>query len=358
MWLKRHEPEVFAACERVLLPHNYINWWLSGVYAAEAGDASGVGVFSPGAEAAEYDAHRCADVDARFLQMLPPLVAPNALLGELTFEAREALGLHAAPASVGVAAGSGDNMMSALGAGAAAPGKFVMSLGTSGTLFGASDTAVEDPSGTVAPFRDATGRYLPLLCLQNCTNVLKEVAMSYSMGHDELTSLAAKEPVGCHGVTFLPYLTGERTPNWPHATGCLLGLGPGAMRPGLVYRAAMESVTFAMRAGFERMQALGVHCDELRLVGGGSKNALWRRIIADTFGLTLRFPAEAESAALGAALQAAAASEGADVGEYVASHAPPLLGEDMQPDPSMRAAYDAAFERHQRLGRQLFAVPR
>ena len=279
--MKRNEPELWAQCKHVLLPHNYVNWWLTGAYAAEAGDASGIGVFVPGGAATAtpaYDAERCADVDERFAAMLPPLVAPNAIVGQCRAEALRALGLPAG-ATVVVSAGSGDNMCSALGAGAAVPGKLVMSLGTSGTLFGVSETAVDDPTGAVAPFRDATGHHLPLVCIQNCTSCINEVAEAFGMSHDELTALAEREPAGCHGVTFLPYLTGERTPNWPHATGALLGLGPGGLRPGRVYRAAMEGVCFAMLAGYKRMQALGMHASELRLVGGGSSNRLWRRII-------------------------------------------------------------------------------
>ena len=159
----------------------------------------------------------------------------------------------------------------------------------------------------MAPFRDATGHHLPLLCLQNCTSALNEVARGYGMPHEELARLAADEPPGCGGLTFLPYVSGERTPNWPHATGALLGVSPGLLRPGAVYRAALEGVTFALLAGYDRMRELGVDAKELRLVGGGSSNKLWRQIIADAFQLPLRFPAEPESAALGAALQAAAA---------------------------------------------------
>ena len=155
----------------------------------------------------------------------------------------------------------------------------------------------------------------------------------------------------------MPYLTGERTPNWPHATGALLGLGPGGLRPGRVYRAAMEGVCFAMLAGYKRMQALGMHASELRLVGGGSSNRLWRRIIADAFGMRVVLPAEPESGALGAALQAAAAATREDVGAFVMAHEPPLRpGEDVACDEAHRRAYDEAFERHQALGARLFAV--
>ena len=103
----------------------------------------------------------------------------------------------------------------------------VVSLGTSGTLFGKSDIPIMDPSGVICPFCDATGGWLPLLCTLNCTRVAEEVREAFGMSREEITQLAAKEPAGCHGLLLLPYLVGERTPNWPQSTGALLGIRPG-----------------------------------------------------------------------------------------------------------------------------------
>ena len=137
---------------------------------------------------------------------------------------------------------------------------------------------------------------LPLLCTLNCTTVTEEVRAASGLGHAQLTAMAEAVPAGCDGVSFLPFLAGERTPDWPHASGALLGLRPGTLHPGHLYRAAMEGATFALVAGLERLRQLGVVADELRLVGGGSKNVLWRQIVADVSGLTLRLPTEPESA--------------------------------------------------------------
>ena len=125
----------------------------------------------------------------------------------------------------------------------------MISLGTSGTLFGCFDHAVLDASGTVAPFCDATGRFLPLVCTMNCTNVMNEVRDAFGLDYDEMDALAMDEAPGCSGMNMLPFLTGERTPNWPTATAAVLGIGPGMLRPGLLYRAAMEGATFALLAG-------------------------------------------------------------------------------------------------------------
>ncbi|KAK9817151.1 hypothetical protein WJX72_010395 [[Myrmecia] bisecta] len=349
-WLKNHEPDNYAQLRHVLLPHDYYNYHLTGEYAMECGDASGTGVFDTAKRG--WDLERMKLIDPNLHSYFPHLIGPNQMVGRLRSEVAAELGLTTA---VGVAPGSGDNMMSALGAGAVTEGKWVISLGTSGTLFGASGRPVLDPSGAVAPFCDATGQWMPLLCTMNCTTITEEVRKSFGMDHETITKLAEAEAPGCHGLNFLPYITGERTPNWPHSSGALIGLRPGMLaRPGLIYRAAMEAATFCLLYGIELMRGYGLRTDELRVVGGGSKNRLWRRIIADSFQLPLRFPTEPESAALGAALQAAAVHAGIPVKEYVADNEPPLADETMQPIKENAAAYQEAFERHQRLGRLLF----
>jgi len=352
LWLKRHEPENFAKMATLLLPHDYVNFVLCGRLAMERGDASGTGLLDVGAGA--WDSERAKRVDESMLKLLPELVGPDAPVGKVTAAAAARFGL---PEGALLAPGGGDNMMSALGAGAVQPGIFVVSLGTSATLFGYSASPVLDPSGTVAPFCDSTGGWLPLLCTMNCTAALEEVRAAFGLAHAELAELARREPAGCGGASFLPYFTGERTPNWPHASGALLGLRPGSLRPGLLYRAAMEGATFSILAGYRYMQSMGLKATELRLVGGGSKSPLWRQVIADCFQLAVLLPEEPESAALGGALAAAAMAAGIPVGKYVQEHQPPLSGEVVRPDPAAFEAYEAAFQRHQQAGRRLFEEP-
>lgn len=351
LWLKRHEPDAFARLAHVLLPHDWMNLWLTGRRAMEAGDASGTGVFD--AAMRTWDTTALAAVDAGLAARMPELVPHDAWLGALRGELAAAWGL---PEGVPVAPGSGDNMMSALGAGAARAGVTVCSLGTSGTLFARSETPVVDPLGLVAPFCDALGGWLPLLCTMNCTTVVEEAREAFGLSHAAAAAAAAEVPAGSGGLLFLPYLAGERAPDWPHARGVVHGLAAGGLRPGPLYRAAMEGATFALLAGWKRMRALGLHADELRVVGGGSKSPLWRRILADAFGLPLRFPAEPESAALGGALQAWALDAGdGDPAAFLAAHAVPLEDSVVEPAPAAAAAYEEAAERFDALGRSLFA---
>ncbi|GMH33976.1 hypothetical protein BSKO_01810 [Bryopsis sp. KO-2023] len=348
LWLKHNEPENYAQMERVLLPHDYINYVLTGEYAMECGDASGTGLL--GADR-NWDVKALHAIDEKLANMLPRLIGPGDAVGTLLGDVASALGLSD---DVVVGPGSGDNMMSALGAGAVTEGVVVLSLGTSGTLFGCSSTPFLDPSGCVAPFCDATGNWLPLLCTMSCTGALEEVRECFQSTHQELTKLAEKESPGCDGVNFLPYLSGERTPNWPHSSGSILGLSPGSMRPGLLYRAAMEGATFTLLAGLRRMQEMGFKPQELRVVGGGSKNELWRRIIADAFQIPLVFPKEPESAALGAALQAGAIYHKIPTDEFVRQQGVPLEDTVLVPNPEVKDLYNNAFERHCRLGSSLF----
>lgn len=358
LWLKRQEPESWAKLEHVALPHDYLNYVLTGELVMEGSDASGTGLLDPTTRT--WDASAAALVDEGLLQKLPPLVAPGELAGRLQPSAAKELAL---PAGIPVSAGGGDNPMSALGCGCATIGRVAVSLGTSGTVFGKAPAAARDPSGTVCGFLDATGGGLPLICTLNCAQVPEEVRAAYGLSRDEIAALALAEPAGCDGLSLLPFFAGERTPNWPHASGTLAGLRAGHLaRPGLLYRAAVEGATFALRAGYEAMHTHGLPeaLDEVRLVGGGSKSALWRQTVADAFNARVACPTEPESAALGAALQAAAvdAGAGADIGGWIAAQHDPPVSVVVDPDPHRVAALEEAYAAYTARAEALFGEPR
>ncbi|MFM1874087.1 MAG: hypothetical protein RL398_3509, partial [Planctomycetota bacterium] len=299
LWLARHEPERWAAVRHVLLPHDYVNYVLTGELAMEWGDASGTGWFDP--RRREFDAEAMSAIDARLPNLVPPLRPAGGLHGRLSARGAALLGL---PLGVAVAQGGGDNMMSAIGSGAVAPGVVVVSLGTSGTIFTRSGVPVIDPQGLIAPFCSSDGGWLPLLCVMNATGPLVEIQELTGLSHEALTAAAEAVSIGCDGAQFIPFLVGERVPDLPEATGALLGLRPGTLRPGVLYRAALEGVGANLALGLQRLRGLGIDPSEVRLVGGAAKNALWRQILADLFGVPVRPLLEAESGALGAALQA------------------------------------------------------
>jgi len=349
LWLKRHEPQNFARLAHVLLPHDWINLRLTGELAMEAGDASGTGLLDPATR--RFDARACYAIDEGLEAKLPRLVAPSEPVGKLTAEAAHALGL---PAGIPVSPGGGDNMCAAIGAGATRPGIAVLSLGTSATVFAYSRTPVLDPEGLIAPFCDSTGGHLPLLCVMNATGVLHEVARGFGQDLATLSRAAESIAPGCDGLLFLPYLVGERVPDLPEATGTLLGLRPGLFEPARVFRAALEGVSLNLAWGVARLRALGLALDSVRLVGGGARNELWAGILADVLQVPVQRLAEDESAALGAALQAAALARGIAVDELAQAHATPA-GRPFAPRKGHAGVYSEASARFREAVERLYA---
>ncbi|MBI4878462.1 MAG: xylulokinase [Planctomycetes bacterium] len=345
LWLKKREPESFQRLCHVLLPHDYLNFRLTGEMTMEAGDASGTGFFDPVRRM--FDARAAAAIDEGLLGMLPRLLQPGEPAGRVSQAAAGRFGLQE---GVLVAAGGGDNMMSALGSGATRPGVAVVSLGTSGTAFAFSDKPVLDPEGLIAPFCDSTGGWLPLLCVMNVTGVTEEVHAAFP-GKDleTLTAEAERVPAGCSGLLFVPYLLGERVPDLPRATGCLFGLRPGLLSAGALFRAAIEGTSLNLGWGIERMRRLGIDVSRVRLAGGGSKNRLWREVLADVLGAPVEALLEPESAALGAALSACwtrrrAAGDPVSA-DSVCQDFVRLEPGEIEPDPARGALYQELLER-------------
>jgi xylulokinase len=322
----------------VLLPHDYVNYRLTRRFTMEAGDASGTGFFDPVRRV--FAPVRAGMIDERLPAMLPPLLDEGEPAGHVDARGARWSGL---PEGTLVSAGGGDNMMSAIGSGATRPGIVVVSLGTSGTVFTHSDSPVIDPDGLIAPFCASIGGWLPLLCVMNCTGVTEEVRALTGLSHEELTERASEVAPGCEGMLLLPYLAGERVPDLPNATGSLLGLRAGHLRAGLLYRAALEGTSLNLAWGVDRMRALGIQVEELRLVGGAARNPLWRAILASALNAPVELLAEPEAAVLGAALQALwtlrrAAGERVEADEVAA----PFLaaeGPAVEPDPDWVARY-------------------
>ena len=303
LWLKQNEPDHFARTRTVLLPHDYLNFHLTGVKRMEFGDASGTGLLN--VRKRHWDTELCDFIDPRVREMLPDTGSSLSVHGELREDLRAAWGL---PQGVVVSAGGGDNMMGAIGTGNVTPGVVTASFGTSGTLYSCAAEPVIDPNGEVAAFCDSTDHWLPLVCTMNVTVITEQVRGLFGWSHQDLEAAVASIPAGADGLTFLPYLTGERTPNLPNGAGVLHGLNPGNMTPAHIARAAMEGATLGLAYGLRRFRELGVQPTEIRLTGGGSKSRIWRQIAADAFGVPVVCLSTAEGAALGSAIQAAHAS--------------------------------------------------
>jgi xylulokinase len=299
-WLATHEPAAAGRVAAVCLPHDWLTWRLAGSaglegLATDRGDASGTGYWSPATGSYRPDLLRLAlGQDARVPAVLDPAASPG----------ETAAGALLAP-------GTGDNMAAALGLGAG-PGDVVVSVGTSGTVFAVSERPAADPSGAVAGFADATGRFLPLVCTLNAARVLDAAAGMLGVDHQRLSELALSAPPGAGGLTLVPYLEGERTPNRPHASGALHGLRLGNSTPACLARAAVEGLLCGLADGLDALAAEGVEVRRVLLIGGGARSEALRRIAPAVLGHPLVVPPPAEYVADGAARQAAWAQAGGD----------------------------------------------
>jgi xylulokinase len=300
LWLRRREPANFKKLRHILLPHDYLNFHLTGNYFMEFGDASGTGFLD--VRRREWSAAAMDAVDGRVAGCLPTLSASHEACGLLRPEIAARYGFSKETV---VSAGGGDNMMGAIGTGNVVPGAVTASFGTSGTIYAFCQKPVVDPSGEIAAFCSSTGGWLPLLCTMNVTGVTEQVRALFGWSVEDLERAAARIPAGSDGLTLLPYLDGERTPNLPKGTGVYFGLNRTTLAQGHLGRAAMEGATLGMNYGLLRLAKLGIRPREIRLTGGGARSPLWRQIAADVFGVPVVSMAEDESAALGGALQAA-----------------------------------------------------
>ena len=349
LWLKRREPANFARLQTVLLPHDYLNFHLTGKYRMEYGDASGTALLN--VRTRQWQTEILEFIDAALPAKLPSVGSSRESVGTLKPELAARWNL---PREVAVSAGGGDNMMGAIGTANVAPGRVTASLGTSGTIYAYSQNPVTDPNGEIAGFCDSTDAWLPLLCTMNVTVATEAVRNLFGWSLAQLDAAIGSAPAGTDGLLFLPYLQGERTPNLPGGCGVFHGLTTRTMKPAWIARAVMEGVTLGLAYGLERMRQLGMVPAEIRLTGGGSKSPVWRQMCADILNCRVVTLAEPEAAALGAALQALATVQ---TSKSIAAWSGDLVqtqpAETVEPDKNVQFDYVTAREKHTLLAQTL-----
>jgi len=329
-WVADHDKEAAARAASVCLPHDWLTAQLrddTTTLTTDRGDASGTGYWSPSSGA--YRTDLLLRAFGRELG-LPRVADPFEIVGEVG-------GSWGAAAGAVLAPGTGDNMAAALGLGARA-GDVVVSLGTSGTAFAVSETSTHDVSGAVAGFADATGRFLPLVCTLNAAQVLDVVRRILGVDHDTFDRLALEAAPGAGGVTLLPFLAGERTPNRPDARGHLAGLTLGNGTPGNIARAAVEGMLCGLADAVDALVALDVPVERVLLIGGAAQSAAVSAIAPQILGRPVLVADTGEYVADGAARQAAQTWLAQDgdtpqwpeaAGTWVTAH----------PTPAVRTAY-------------------
>ena len=331
----RTSPERLPELAAVCLPHDYLTMRLTGRLTTDRGEASGSGWWSTvtGTDRRDLLALAAGPAGAKRL-ILPQVIGPDTAAGQLTGEAAAALGLLA---GIPVGPGSGDNSAAAAGIGGE-PGELVISLGTSGVAFMVANAPTTDPTGEVCGFADATGRYLPLACMINCTQVVDTVAAAVGLDRDAALSAVDDLAPGAGGLLLLPYFGGERTPNLPRATGQILGLtGENVSGPQFV-RAALDGVAAGIAYCVDALHRNGVTADRATLVGGGSSSPVWQQAIADATGLPIAVRSGSEHAALGMAAQAAAIATGRTTEDLSRAWRPPVVAQ-ITPDVATQAAF-------------------
>jgi xylulokinase len=324
-WLAEREPDAAARTAHVLLPHDWLTWRLAGRPAdgptTDRGDASGTGYFSP---ATGHWLPEMAEAALGQPVRLPRLAAPAEIVGRT-------------PAGAALSAGTGDNMGAALGL-SLDPGDVVVSIGTSGTAYAVAAQAAADETGAVAGFADATGHFLPLVATINAARVLTVTARMLGTDVQGLDRLALAAPAGAGGLTLLPYLDGERSPNRPDAHGVLSGMTSTNTTPENLARAAVEAVLCSLADAIDNLADCGITTQRVILIGGAARSPAVREIAPSIFGVPVTVPEPAEYVALGAARQAAWAASGADQPPHW-----PLAGTSAEytaePTPEVRQRY-------------------
>ena len=343
LWTRHHHRQVFERIAHILLPHDYLNYWLTGRLCSEYGDASGTGYFNVRTRQWDLEILRYIDPEGRLERALPELIDSCAPAGKLRPEIARLLGLN--PEAV-VSSGGGDNMLGAIGTGNIKPGIITMSLGSSGTVYAFDPQPQARPDAAVANFCSSSGGWLPLICTLNLTNVTGAIREVLGLSLDDFNQLARQAPIGAEGISMLPFLNGERVPALPGATGSIQGLTLTNFNQANLCRAAIEGTTFGLRYGLDLLRRDGLQSHTILLVGGGSKSSLWRQIVADIMDTRVICAEQSEAAALGAAIQAAWCT-GAGTLEQLCQRCVRLdHASETRPDANNVAAYEQSYVRY------------
>lgn len=341
-WVKANEPAIFARVAKVLLPKDYLRLWLTGEYVSEMSDAAGTSWLDTGRRAWSPDLLAATDLGP---QHMPALVEGTEASGVLRGSVAARWGMGG---RVVVAGGAGDNAASACGMGAVRPGQAFVSLGTSGVLFAASDAYRPNPQSAVHTFCHALpGAWHQMGVILSATDSLNWLSGVTGRTAEALTAELGDTLGAPSGVSFLPYLSGERTPHNDAAIrGAFAGLSHLTDRAALT-RAVLEGVAFAFRDSLEALREAGTELSRVTAIGGGSRSRLWLQAVATALEIPVDLPAAGDfGAAFGAARLGLIAAENADP---LAVCAPPATAESIAPVAALVPAYRDAYRRYRAL---------
>jgi xylulokinase len=355
MWVKKHQPDIYKKTRHILLPKDYLRYKLTGDFATEVSDASGMQLLDvPGRQWSQ----EVLDKLGIARELLARVYESPEVTGHVSEEASRLTGLSQSTLVVG---GAGDNAAAAVGTGTVRDGRAFTTVGTSGVIFAHSSKIAIDPKGRVHTFCCAVPGAWHVMGVMQSAGLSKrwirdtlcqaEIAQAEKLGidsYDLVDALAAKSPVGSNRLIYLPYLMGERTPHLdPDCRGVFFGLSAMHQRGDLI-RAVMEGVSFGLRDSLEILDGMGVKADKMLLTGGGAKSAFWRQLLADVYARPLSLINSPEGPALGVAILAGV---GAGVYQSVESACDALVrpGDAIRPDTGKAAVYQRLHRLYQQL---------
>lgn len=354
-WVQRHVPERWRRVQKILLPKDYVRFWLTGVFATDPSDAAGTLLF-------DVTRRNWSDELLDLLEVrrdqLPPVQPSTSIGGRLREEAASALGLSA---GLPVAIGAADTACSLLGAGVVRSDQLLLTISTGGQLVQPCEAVRIDTRGRIHTFCSAlepgegcTGWYQmgAMLAAGLALRWLRERLYEEpgNVSYDQMMSLASKAPPGAEGLLFLPYLVGERTPYMdPTARGVFFGLTLSHGRSHLI-RSVVEGVTLAARTAYDVLRELGATAQRIVLAGGGARSPFWQQVVADVFGAPVQALRTAEQSAAGACIIAGAAIAALDLAEAARTWA--RYGSPVQPDGDRHGFYQERLGAFQALYRR------
>lgn len=341
-WVKNNEPDIFARVAKVLLPKDYLRLWLTGEYLSDMSDSAGTSWLDTGKRAWSSE---LLEATGLTVHQMPGIVEGTDRAGKLRAELAEKWGLGS---DVVVAGGAGDNAASACGMGTVAEGQAFVSLGTSGVLFAANASYLPKPESAVHAFCHALPRtWHQMGVILSATDALNWHSGVTGKSAGELTAELGDALKAPTGVTFLPYLSGERTPhNDAKIRGAFIGLGHESDRAVLT-QAVLEGVTFAIRDSLEALKSAGTKISRVTAIGGGSRSRYWLSSIATALDMPVDIPADGDfGAAFGAARLGLIAATGADPLSVCTA---PETAETIEPVKALTSAYEAAYDRYRAL---------
>jgi xylulokinase len=350
LWVREHEPEIFARIAHILCPKDYVRFRLSGVYAMDVQEASGTLLLDV--------THRrwsqaMAEASGVPMEWLPQLFESAEVCAKVSKSAAAAIGLVA---GTPIVAGAGDQGAGAVGMGILKPGSVSATIGTSGVVFAATDAPIRDPLGRLHTFCHAVpGRWHVMgvtqaagLSLRWFRDVVSAGTQGQPASYEQLMTIAAEVPAGSEGVFWAPYLFGERTPHLdPDVRAAFVGL-TASHRQSHLTRSVLEGVAYSLRDTFTLFAELGIPVRGVRLGGGGARGALWRQIQADIYGRPVELLVAEEGGAYGAALLAGVGA-GAWPDVDTACESSIRVAETIRPDPAAIAVYNRGYQAYRKL---------